>query len=169
MAVVWIILFVAILYLLLRPIVNGALYFPIPREVVREVTQIAKIRPGEKMADLGSGDGRILVAFAKAGAEAHGYEINPLLVVWSRFLIKKFGLEKKAAVHWKSFWLEDISSFEIITIYGYPDIMKKMGDKLNKELKSGASVISLVYQFPDWEPVGIKKSGKYSIYFYIKA
>jgi len=64
----------------------------------------SKIKPGERMADLGSGDGRILIEFAKKGAIAEGYEINPVLVFIARMKIRRLGLEKKARVFWKSFW-----------------------------------------------------------------
>lgn len=103
MFVLFAVLLAAILYLLIRPIVRGAVYFPTKREAVRVMVDLAEPQSGERLADLGSGDGRVLMAFARQGIEAHGYEVNPLLVWQSQWAIKRAGLEGRAFVHWESF------------------------------------------------------------------
>lgn len=151
-------------YLMLRPIINGAVYFPTTRGSLETIVKFADAKTGEKLADIGSGDGRIIIAFAKQGIEAHGYEINPLLVWQSRWLIKKLGLQNKAFVHWKSFWRVDLSQYNIINIYGIPYIMKRLEFKLKKELKPKAKVISNIYPLPGWGEIK-KERG---VYLYIK-
>ncbi|TSA46497.1 SAM-dependent methyltransferase, partial [bacterium] len=64
---------------------QGALFVPTHRDKVKKIIELAHVQPGEKAVDLGSGDGRILIALAQAGADAHGFEINPLLIIWSRY------------------------------------------------------------------------------------
>ena len=76
------------LLILLRSIINGAIYYPSEKKNVEVIVKFLNIKPGEKIADLGSGDGRIIIALARAGAEAHGYEVNPFLVRQSRKKIK---------------------------------------------------------------------------------
>jgi len=139
-----------VIYVLLRPLVSGAVYFPTSPENLAIILKMAEVRPGDKIADLGSGDGRILIAFAKAGAEAHGYEVNPLLVRRSRRAIFKAGLEERAAVHWTSFWRANLSRYDAVVVYGFPHIMKKLGEKLKRELAPGTKVISNIYVFPNW-------------------
>jgi Xaa-Pro aminopeptidase len=75
--------------------IRGAPFVLTGSRTVKTMTALANIQPGEKAADLGSGDGRILIAIARAGAEAHGYEINPFLVLWSRgdAAAQRFGSE----------------------------------------------------------------------------
>ena len=101
------------------------------------------------MADLGSGDGRILIEFAKKGAIAEGYEINPVLVFIARMKIRRLGLEKKARVFWKSFWREDLSQYKVITVFGIDYIMKRMEKKLYKELSRGSRIIVNLFPFPN--------------------
>ena len=62
---------------------KGAIYDPSNNESVKKMVELAQIKPGEKSVDLGSGDGRVVIEFAKKGIQAHGYEINPLLVMIS--------------------------------------------------------------------------------------
>lgn len=121
------------------------------RNPIRRIIRLAQFEPGQKAADLGSGDGRIVIAMAKAGAIAHGYEINPFLVWWSRKKIAKEGLSDKAFIHHKSFWNEDFSSFDFISIYGIGYIMKDLEEKLRRELPQGAKVAANAFEFPTWE------------------
>jgi len=125
---------------------------------------LSKVKPNQKVADLGSGDGRLVIAFAHSGAKVHGFEINPLLIQKSRTNIKKAKLENKAQIHLKSFWTANLSQYDIIYIYGMQHIMKRLEKKLQKELKPGAKIISNVYKFPNWP---IKKQTNH-IYLYQK-
>lgn len=70
---------------------NGAPFLPTDRTKVRAIVSLARVKPGERAVDLGPGDGRLVVALARAGACTTGYEINPLLVLWLRFLIWRAG------------------------------------------------------------------------------
>lgn len=154
------ILFVVI-YFLGRPIVHGAIYFPTSSRGVREVIALADPKPGQKIIDLGSGDGRILIALAERGATAIGYEINPVLVRRSRRAIAKAGV--RAVVHWESFWRADLSQFDTVIVYGIPYIMKDLRRKLERELRPGTKVISNAFTFPGWKPVAVERK----IYLYI--
>ncbi len=132
-------------------IFRGAPFVPTQADALERMIRSAEIKPGEKLADLGSGDGRIVIAAAKAGAEAHGFEINPLLVWYSRRQIKKAGLNGKAFIHWKSFWYQDFSSYQIVTLFGITSIMKNLEQKLKTELSPGSRVVSNIFRFPNWE------------------
>lgn len=142
--------FVVFVVFHLLPSAKGAPFAVTDDETIRKMLALAGVHRGEKAADLGSGDGRIVIALARAGAEAHGYEINPLLVIRARRRIREAGLQNKAFVHWKSFWRVDFSSFRVVTLYGITYIMKGLEEKLKKELTSGARVVSNYFQFPSW-------------------
>jgi cyclopropane fatty-acyl-phospholipid synthase-like methyltransferase len=131
----------------------GALYVPTKEEKVKKMIEFLNIKEGEKALDIGSGDGRLVIALAKAGAQAVGYEINPFLVKKAKDNIKKAGLEGKAFVYCKNFWKEDFSRYDVITVYGIGYIMKNLEKKLKKELKKGARVASNAFSFPNWVPV----------------
>lgn len=141
---------------------HGAPYARSKQENIEKMIALASVKQGERMADLGSGDGRIVLAFAQVLAEAHGYEIQPLLVIRARRHIRKNGFTHKAFIHWSSFWKEDFSSFNVITVFGIPYIMHELEKKLLRELRPGARVISNGYAFPHWQE--IKKAGKVYLY-----
>jgi ribosomal protein L11 methylase PrmA len=151
-----------VIYLMLRSILFGAIYFPTTTYNIAVIKKFADIHPADKIADLGSGDGRIVIAFAEAGVETHGYEINPFLVIYSRRAIRKAGLNGNAVVHWQSFWKANLSPYNTVIVYGFPHIMKPLGEKLLKELAPGTKVISNVYQFPNLTE--IKSENKVRLY-----
>ncbi|MBU1045697.1 50S ribosomal protein L11 methyltransferase [Patescibacteria group bacterium] len=128
----------------------GAIYVPTKPEIVKKMINLADVKPGEKAIDLGSGDGRLVIALAKTGIEAHGYEINPFLVRLAQKNIRKAGISDRAFIHLKTFWKEDFSKFNIVTVYGMSHIMKKLELKLRKEIKPGAKIISNSFVFPNW-------------------
>jgi len=99
------------------PLGRGAIYDPSSENETRMMADLADVRRGEKAADLGSGDGRVVIALALKGAEAHGYEINPVLVFVSRSNIRKAGLAGRAFIHWGTFWRKDLSRYALITVF----------------------------------------------------
>ncbi len=150
--VITLIVLLATAYLLIRPIVRGAIFFPSSVRNVEVMMNVASLRRGDRIADLGSGDGRILIACAQQGIRAEGYEINPILVFLSRRAIRKARVEHLAAVHWKSFWRVDLAPFDTVFVYGMDHIMGGLQKKLEHELRLGTKVIANVFPFPGWTP-----------------
>jgi hypothetical protein len=136
------------LIFIIIPFIFGASYEGSKPDVIQKMIKYSKAKKDDKIADLGSGDGRIVIAFAEKGIEAHGYEVNPLLVLWSRRKIKQKGLEKKAFIHWQNFWNVDLSKFNVINVFQISFIMKKLESKLERELPAGARIISNTWEFP---------------------
>ena len=153
---------ISALIFLIWSFLRGAPYVPSSPAAVEDMLRLADVRAGERMADLGSGDGRLVIAFARAGAEAHGFEANPVLVWWARRTIRRAGLEGRARIHWMSFWHADLSPFDVITIFGIDHIMAPLERKLRQELKPNARVVSNAFPFPNWEA---KRSGG-GVYLY---
>jgi len=114
----------------------------------------------KKFIDLGSGDGRVVKDFAKAGFESYGIEINPLLVWWSVLKIKRCGLNAK--IKWGNFWQTDLSNFDAIFIFQCESTNKILVRKFKKELKSGAVIISACFPLKGLKC--IKKEGSFLIY-----
>jgi hypothetical protein len=130
------------------PLFFGAPYEGTANKKIDDIIKISKIKKGEKIADLGSGDGRIVIAFAKLGIESHGYEINPLLVLASRYKIKKLKLNN-AFIHWESFWKANLKKYDAIILFQYKTLMKNIEEKLKKELIRSSKIISYHWKFPD--------------------
>lgn len=160
---------IACLYKLLNlpfyilPKIAGAVYVPTTDAQLETMVSLAKVRKGQKSIDLGSGDGRVVAAFAQKGADAAGVELNSEMVERSEELFAQKNL-KNAHVAWQSLWETELSTYDIITIYGVPDIMRNLSKKLKREAKPGALIISNQYPLPKW-PVEKEKLG---VYLYIK-
>jgi len=134
------------------PIGRGAIYDPSSRGEADAMARLADVRPGEKAADLGSGDGRVVIALARLGAIAHGYEINPVLVLVSRRNILREGLGSRAFIHWGNFWQRKLSDYTLITVFQVGFVMARLEAKLKRELPPGARVVSHYWRFPGLSP-----------------
>ena len=126
-------------------------YIPTPKHIVRQMLQLAQLRRGERLFDLGAGDGRIMIEAArKFGARATGIEIDPERVARIRERLESTGV--KAEIIQADFMKADLSSANVIAIYLSDSVNAKLAPKLWRELRSGARVISLDYGLPDWKP-----------------
>ncbi|MEN9406884.1 MAG: hypothetical protein RLZZ455_100 [Candidatus Parcubacteria bacterium] len=138
-------------------------YFQTSRYRVQTMVELAKPQQGECGIDLGSGDGRIVIAFAEKGVTMHGYELDKELLELSEKNIKETNITN-AFIHHKNFWDADLSGFDIVTIYPMPDIMDALEKKLEKELKSGARVLTNFYTLPTWKHT----TSRDKIYLYLR-
>jgi hypothetical protein len=134
------------------PLGRGAIYDPSSAEETRIMAELADITQGDIAADLGSGDGRVVIALAQRGAEAHGYEVNPFLVARSRRKIRENGLQGRAYIHWGSFWRRNLSRYAVITVFQVGFVMGRLETKLQKELTPGSRVVSHYWRFPGLRP-----------------
>jgi protein-L-isoaspartate O-methyltransferase len=144
--VLWLIFFVFF------PLGRGAIYDPSSPEETHTMAELAELIPGEKAADLGSGDGRVVIALAQRGAEAHGYEVNPFLVALSRRRIRENGLQGRAYIHWGSFWRMSLARYDLITVFQVGFVMSRLEAKLKRELAPGSRVVSHYWRFPGIKP-----------------
>lgn len=137
---------------------GGAPYLPSHRQSIEAMLKLARPRPGQSVADLGAGDGRVVIAFAQAGCRVRGYERNPLLVSLGRWAIRRVQLSKTADMHRANFWNVDCSPFEIVVVFGLDryQFMNRLETKLRRELRPGAQVVSNAFRFPHWQPSGYK-------------
>ncbi len=137
------------------PLGRGAVYVASTPEKTLLLVKLSRVVPGERAADLGSGDGRVVIALAQSGAEAHGFEVNPVLVLIAKRNIRRAGMQHMAFIHWKSFWRADLSRFDVLTVFQGSFIMKRLEAKVRKELAPGARVVSDYWGFPTMEPEGL--------------
>ncbi|MBX4205147.1 MAG: class I SAM-dependent methyltransferase [Candidatus Doudnabacteria bacterium] len=134
--------------LVLYYLYQGAAYVPTLRATVERMVGASGVRRGMRMADLGSGDGRIVIAFARAGAHATGFEINPPLVWYSRHKIKKLGLTANAHITTSNFWNQSLREYDIVTVFGINHMMNRLEKKLLTELRPGTIIISNAFRLP---------------------
>ena len=116
-------------------------YVPTPHEVVEKMLDMAKVEKGAVLYDLGCGDGRIVVAAAKLGAKATGWDINPKRVEEAEENVKKNGVEQNAKIILDDIFTLDLSGAEVITLYLLPSLNVKLIPQLEK-LKTGSRIVS---------------------------
>jgi protein-L-isoaspartate O-methyltransferase len=128
-------------------------YYPTPESVVERMLQLGGLKPGEKMFDLGSGDGRIVImAASKFGADATGVELDTDLYKQSTERIRKLGLEKKARIIHGDVMKQDYSSANLLTVYLLPSSNEKLRPILEKQLKKGTRVVCHDFEIAGWVP-----------------
>jgi 16S rRNA A1518/A1519 N6-dimethyltransferase RsmA/KsgA/DIM1 with predicted DNA glycosylase/AP lyase activity len=138
-------------------------YFQTSRYRVQAMVDLAKPTPDDLVADLGMGDGRISFAFAKTGAQVHGYEIDEELIKALEVNIKS-GSISGIKIYKRDFWFEDLSKYTIVCCYPMPTIMGRLEKKLKDELKPGARIVLNYFPFLHWKEKKIKDN----VYLYIR-
>ncbi len=129
----------------------GAPYIPVRKKDIEDAMSLARIKPGEHMADLGCGDGRILRGALARGAQVVGYEISPILARISRFRIRHF--KDRATVLQKNFFHADLSQFDVICVFQLMRLMPRLEEQLNRQAKPGVRVVSFAFDMPGWKLV----------------
>jgi protein-L-isoaspartate O-methyltransferase len=129
-------------------------YYPTPETIVMKMLQLGGLKAGEKMFDLGSGDGRIVILAAqKFHAEAVGVELDKDLCRQSAARIQKLGLDKLAKIVNGDLLQQNYSSADLVTVYLLPEsIDNKVQPLLEKQLKKGARVVAHDFEFKAWKP-----------------
>uniref|UniRef100_A0AAV2MNS1 Uncharacterized protein n=1 Tax=Knipowitschia caucasica TaxID=637954 RepID=A0AAV2MNS1_KNICA len=113
-----------------------------------------------RLADLGSGDGRLVMAASSAGFQCTGFEINSVLVSFSRTKARWSGLPSSRVCFKKAdFWKSDLSSYSNVTAFLAPGAMEALGEKLLKELPDGSLLVSCRFPVPNWSPKSSCGSG----------
>jgi ubiquinone/menaquinone biosynthesis C-methylase UbiE len=128
-------------------------YYPTPETIVERMLILGELKAGEKMFDLGSGDGRIIVMAAqKFHADATGVEIDRDLYRQSMEKIRKLNLQKTARIISGDIQAQDYRSADLVTVYLLPASNDKVRPMLEKQLKKGARVVAHDFEFRDWKP-----------------
>jgi len=128
-------------------------FYPTPEMVVAKMLELGGLKPGEKMFDLGSGDGRIVIMAAqKFHADATGVELDKTLARQSTERIRMLGLDKTARIVNGDLLKQDYASADLITVYLLPLSNDKVQPLLDRALKKGARVVAHDFEFRGWSP-----------------
>jgi hypothetical protein len=131
-----------------------ATFEPTPHEVVRKMLEMAEVKPGELLFDLGSGDGRMLITAAEEyRVKSLGFEIDKDLVHLSQKAIRTKRLGRLARVVAQDLMTADFSQPDIITCYLTPEGLAKVTPKLEAEMKPGSRLAAYKFPIPGWTPV----------------
>jgi precorrin-6B methylase 2 len=127
---------------------HGAPWVPTSREVINIMLTMAEIKPGEIVYDLGSGDGRVLIAAARRfDARAVGVEMDVSRYLWSVAAVSLLGLRKRVRIIRGDFFKIDLSKADVVFAYLLQNTNDRLKDKLRDELRPGTRLISNTFTF----------------------
>jgi len=134
-------------------------YVASPTRVMDRMLELAAIKPGETLYDLGCGDGRILIAAVqKYKVKAVGVEISPKLVAKAKASIQKAGVQNQARVIQGDVLSADPTGADVVYLYLSTRLNEQLRPRLEAHLKPGARVVSHDYPVPGWKPSKVEEA-----------
>ena len=148
------------------------LFVATPEDVSLEMLRVAAVTPADVVFDLGSGDGRIVIAAARDfGARGVGVEIDPDLVRVSREAVLAAGLGSRVTILWQDLFVSDLADASVVTLYLRDDVNLRLRPKLLRELAPGTRVVSHDFDMADWEPDRVhrvrSREREHRLYFWL--
>jgi precorrin-6B methylase 2 len=135
---------------------KDVVWVPTPPELVEKMLDMAKVTPQDLVIDLGSGDGRNVIAAAKRGARAIGFEFNPEMVKLSRRLAQEAGVADRATFVEGDMYEADISKATVLALFLLPSNLDKLMPKF-LALKPGTRMVNNTFAVTGWEPDATEK------------
>lgn len=147
-------------------------YVPTPNKVVERMLDVTDVQPSDYVIDLGSGDGRIVIAAAKRGASGHGIDLDPERIAEARENARNAGVEDQIMFMEQDIFETDFSEASVITMYLLPSINKKLRPDLLDKLQPGTEIVSHSFDMGEWKPdkeftVNQNGSGSHEVYYWV--
>ncbi|XP_057341509.1 ATP synthase subunit C lysine N-methyltransferase [Microplitis mediator] len=127
-------------------------YVPATNQQLQNVLQALRGKSGS-VVDLGSGDGRLVLAAAKNNFRAYGVELNFWLVAYSKLVARLQGMSAKAVFYRQDLWKFDLSKYDNVVLFGVESMMEQIENKFIKELKNDCTIIVCRFPLPNLVPV----------------
>lgn len=129
------------------------IFVPTPPEVVDGMLDLAEVRDGDVLYDLGSGDGRIPIAAArKFQVRAVGIDIDPQRIAEANANARAAGVTDEVTFRQEDLFAADFSEASVVTLYLLDSLNQKLRPRLLAELKPGTRIVSHAFSMGDWEP-----------------
>jgi precorrin-6B methylase 2 len=133
--------------------ISLAPFLPTPDTIVTRMLEMTHLKAAEKLCDIGSGDGRIVIAAAREfHADATGIELDDKLARESEEKVRKLGLSQTARIVHGDMLKQRYSQYDVITVYLLPETNDLIQPILERELKKGARVVAHDFEFRNWRP-----------------
>lgn len=149
-------------------------YVPTPDNVVQKMLEVTDVKPSDYVIDLGSGDGRIVIAAAERGANGHGIDLDPERIEEARQNAENAGVDDRILFIEGNLFETDFSEASVITMYLLPSVNKKLRPELLDKMQPGTRIVSHSFDMGDWKAdkkLTIESSGSSSrshdIYYWV--
>lgn len=128
----------------------GAPFLPTLKSRTPDALKLLSLKPGQTLVELGSGDGRLLKMAAEQGVYAIGYELNPILVVWTYLTCWRY--RKYITVHLGNFWHHKLPPTDGIYTFLLDRYMEKLDKKITQEITQKVKLVSFAFEIPNKKP-----------------
>ena len=143
------------------------IYVPTPQPVVDAMLKLARVRKGDILYDLGSGDGRIPITAAKVhGVHATGIDIDPDRIAEANANVKAAGVGNLVTIKRADLFTSDFRDASVVTLYLLGSLNEKLRPKLLRELKPGTRIVSHAFPMGDWKPEATRQIDGSFIYLW---
>ena len=139
---------------------------PTPDDALERMLELAGVGPGDRLIDLGCGDGRIVLAAARRGAEAVGIDIDPERIAEAEAALPAVGVAGRARFVLGDLFAVDLAGFSVVTLYLLPVPNRWLEGRLRRDLRPGARVVSFRFPIADWPPAMEEPYGHSAIYLW---
>lgn len=147
--------------------VPDVVYVPTPQPVVDAMLKLAKVREGDILYDLGSGDGRIPITAARVyGIRATGIDIDPRRIAEANANVREANVGNLVTIRQGDLFETDFSDATVVTLYLLDSLNEKLRPKLLSELKPGTRIVSHAFRMGDWEPEVTQQVDNRTIYLW---
>jgi hypothetical protein len=143
-------------------------FVPTPHEVVAAMLKVAQVRKNDVLYDLGSGDGRIVIAAAKKyGTRGTGIDIDSVRVAEGRRGARRAGVAAKAKFQQADLFQTDLRDATVVTLYLLPTLNVRLRPKLYAELKPGSRVVSHAFDMGNWKADSTFMVGSSAVFYWV--
>lgn len=150
------------------PVYVDVPYVPTPETVVSAMLRLAQVKKGDVLYDLGSGDGRIVIAAARRyGIRAVGIDIDPRRINEANAKAREAGVANRVRFIRQDLFDADFSEATVVTLYLLPRLNLRLRPKLLAELRPGTRIVSHGFDMGDWRPEQVVEVGNNTIYLWV--
>ena len=143
-------------------------YIATELQVVDAMLGLAQVRPGDYVIDLGSGDGRILIAAARSiGARGLGVDIDPARIRESNANARAAGVAARVAFRRQDLFATPLAEADVLTLYLLPEVNLRLRPRILAEMRPGTRVVSHDFDMGDWRWDQRQRLGRATIYLWI--
>jgi SAM-dependent methyltransferase len=132
----------------------GAPYLPTLTPQVTTALKLVDLKPGQTLLELGCGDGKVLIAAAKANLQVVGYELNPVMAFIAWLRTRRY--RRQVTVVWANVWTAKWPPADGIFVFLLPKFMKKLDTKVMQTYDKPVKLVSFAFKIPNRQPVQVK-------------
>ena len=146
---------------------KDVVWVPTPAHLVDFMLDLAQVTPRDFVIDLGSGDGRIVIAAGRRGARGFGVDLNADLVELSNAEAARQGVSERIQFHVRDMFQTDLSPASVLTTYLLPQLNVRVRPQLLKQMKPGSRVVAYAFHMGEWQPDQIAQLSGLTVHYWI--